>query len=71
MTLIQYLITKIKLYIAPVHDKEIDEWVVNVYENINDKYSITLPHFFEKYYSYIEITENELKSFTESVKKKL
>jgi len=63
MKLIEYLISQIKQYIAPVHDTEIDLWVVNLYENIGDVYSKTLPSFFEKYYNYLEITEKELEEF--------
>ena len=68
MKLIEYLIMKIKQYIAPVHDKEIDEWIVVLYENIGDKYSKTLPSFFEKYYSYLEITEKEVSEFHNTVR---
>lgn len=63
MKLIEYLITQIKQYIAPIHDTELNIWIHELYENIGDKYSKTLPSFFEKYYNYLEITEKELAEF--------
>ena len=68
MKLIEYLVTQIKQYIAPVHDKEIEEWIHHLYDNIYDKYSKTLPSFFEKYYNYLEITEKELETFKNSIR---
>lgn len=68
MKLVDYLITKMKQYIAPIHDVEIDKWVLQLYETIGDKYSKTLPSFFEKYYSYLEITEREINEFNKTMK---
>jgi len=70
MKLIEYLVTKIKQYIAPVHDTEIGHWVTKLYENIGDKYSKTLPAFFEEYYNYLEITEKEIADFRKSVQER-
>tara|TARA_B110000971_G_scaffold146833_1_gene149974 strand:+ start:41 stop:1084 length:1044 start_codon:yes stop_codon:yes gene_type:complete len=67
MKLVEYLVMKIKQYIAPVHDTEINEWIIQLYETITDKYSKTLPSFFEKYYSYLEITEKEIIEFRKTM----
>ena len=60
INLLEFLISQLKQYIAPIHDNDINEWVHKLYENIEDNYSKTLPSFFEKYYTYLDITEKEL-----------
>lgn len=63
--LIQFLITKVKMYAAPYLDKDIAEWEQTTIEKMKQTivYKEFLPFFFEKLYKFIEIIENDIKTF--------
>ena len=63
--LIQFLITKVKMYAAPYLDKDIIEWEQTTLEKMKQTivYKDFLPFFFENLYKFIEIIENDIKTF--------
>ena len=63
--LIMFLINKIKIYIAPYMDKDVDRWEIQVTAELHNgiEYSEFIPKFFLSLYNYIQIIEDDIDKF--------
>lgn len=67
VSLIMFLIKKVKSYAAPYLDNDLKKWEKNIKEKLQIEivYAEFIPLFFEKLYFYLDLIESDIKKYFE------